>query len=83
MATSSSSSGSSSTSSNNNNNKGKGKGGRRQDKVWIHFAQSERDSQGHATTTCNYCQVKYMRGEISTLQGHIANHCIEVPISLV
>jgi hypothetical protein len=44
MATSSASSGSSSTSSNNNNNKGKGKGGRLQDEVWIHFAQSERDS---------------------------------------
>jgi BED zinc finger len=83
MATSSASSGSSSTSSNNNNNKGKGKGGRRQDEVWIHFAQSERDSQGHATATCNYCQVKYMRGEISILQGHIANHCTEAPISLV
>ena len=72
MATSSSASfGSGSISSNNNNNKGKskskGKGGRRQDKVWIHFTQSERDSQGHATATCNYCQVKYMREEISIL----------------
>ena len=38
------SSGFNSTNSNNNNNKGKGKGGRRQDEVWIHFAQSERDS---------------------------------------
>jgi len=67
MATSSASSGSSSTSSNNNNNKGKGKRSQWQDEVWIHFAQNERDSQGHATATCNYCQVKYMRGEISTL----------------
>ena len=88
MATSSSASfGSGSISSNNNNNKGKSKskrkGGRRQDEVWIHFTQSERDSQGHATATCNYCQVKYMRGEISILQGHIANHCIEAPISHV
>ena len=24
-----------------------------------------------------------MRGEISTLQGHIANHCMEASISLV
>ena len=24
-----------------------------------------------------------MRGKISTLQGHIANHCTEAPISLV
>ena len=72
MATSSSASfGSGSISSNNNNNKGKskskGKGDRWQDEVWIHFTQSERDSQGHATATCNYCQVKYMRGEISIL----------------
>ena len=67
MATSSASSGYSSTSSNNNNNKGKGKGGRWQDEVWIHFAQSKRDSQGYASVTCNYCQVKYMRGKISTL----------------
>ena len=67
MATSSASSGFSSISSNNNNNKSKKKGDQWQDEVQIHFAQSERDSQGHATATCNYCQVKYMRGEISTL----------------
>ena len=87
MATSFSASfGSGSTSFNNNNkgkSKSKGKEGRRQDKVWIHFTQSEHDSQGHATATCNYCQVKYMRREISILQGHIANHCMEVPISQV
>jgi hypothetical protein len=48
MATSSapSGSGSGSTSFNNNNKeKGKGKGGRRQDEVWVHFTQSERDSK--------------------------------------
>lgn len=85
MDTSSAPSGSGSTSFNNNNNKGKGKGkgGRRQDEVWVHFTQSERDSQGHASAICNFCQFKYTRGEISSLQGHLANHCMEAPIILV
>src|SRR3989337_4278221 len=95
MATSASSgsgSGSGSSSSNNNNKgkdkrkdkgKDKGKGGRRQDEVWVHFTQSERDSHGHASAICNFCQESFLRGEITALQGHIANHCMEAPINLV
>ena len=84
---------SSSSTSFNNNNKGKdkrkdkgkdkGKGGRRQDEVWVHFTQSERDSHGHASAICNFCQETFSRGEITALQGHIANHCMEAPINLV
>jgi hypothetical protein len=85
MDTSSAPSGSGSTSFNNNNNKGKGKGkgSRRQDEVWVHFTQSERDSQGHASASCNFCQFRFSRGEIAALQGHIANHCMKAPIILI
>ena len=71
--------------SNNENNEGKNKGkeGRPVNEVWTHFVQGERDSEGHASATCKYCQYKYMRGTIVILQGHIANYCMEASITFV
>src|SRR6185436_4125441 len=69
--------------SSNTEGKCKGKGGRPQNEIWTYFTQGDRDLEGHASATCNYCQHKYTRGNVVILQGHIANHCMEAPISLV
>ena len=36
----------------------KGKGGQPQNEVWEHYTQGERDTEGHASATCNYCEQK-------------------------
>ena len=64
-------------------NKGKGKGGRPQNEVWEHYTQSERDSEGYANATCNFCEQKFSRGDVTILQGHIANHCLNAPSLLI
>jgi len=61
----------------------KRKGGRPQNEVWEHYTQGERDSEGHASGTCNFCEKIYSRGDVSTLQGHIANHCPSAPPHLI
>ena len=53
--------------------------GRPKNEVWEHYQQSNNDGEGHASATCNYCSVKFSRGEVTILQGHLANHCIEAP----
>lgn len=64
-------------------NKVKSKGGRPQNEVWEHYTQSERDIEGHASATCNYCEQKFGRGDVTILQGHIANHCLNAPSQLI
>ena len=64
-------------------NKVKSKGGRPQNEVWEHFSQGERDTEGHASATCKYCEQKFSRGDITILQGHIANHCLYAPSQLI
>ena len=61
----------------------KRKGGRPQNEIWEHYTQGERDSEGHASGTCNFCGKIYSRGDVSTLQGHIANHCPSAPPHLI
>jgi hypothetical protein len=61
----------------------KRKGGRPQNEVWEHYTQGEHDSEGHASETCNYCEKMFSRGDVSTLQGHIANHCLNAPPYLI
>ena len=63
-------------------NKVKGKG-RPQNEVWDHYTQSKHDSEGHASATCNFCEQKFSRGNVTTLQGHIANHCLNAPSLLI
>jgi len=57
----------------------KKKRGRRQDEVWIHYIQGERDKDGHASSKCTYCNQDLGRGDITAMQGHLANHCQEAP----
>ena len=64
-------------------NKAKGKGGWPQNEVWEYYTQSERDSEGHASATCKFCEQKFSRGDVTTLQGHIANHCLNSPSPLI
>src|SRR6266516_3379047 len=61
----------------------KGKGGRPQNEVWDYYTQSERDSKGLASATCNFCKQKFSKGDVTTLQGHIANHCLNAPSLLI
>ena len=64
-------------------NKVKDKRDRPQNEVQDHYIQSERDLEGHASATCNFCEQKFSRGDVTTLQGHIANHCLNVPSLLI
>ncbi|CAB4489586.1 unnamed protein product [Rhizophagus irregularis] len=50
------------------------KEGRPQNEVWEHYTQGERNSEGHASGTCKFCKKIFSRGDVSTLQRHIANH---------
>lgn len=59
------------------------KGGRPQNEIWQHYIQGLRDAQGHASATCLYCEQKFTRGDVTMLQGHIANHCTNAPASLI
>ena len=59
------------------------KRGRPKDSVWTYYQEGERDSQGHASAICNFCNIKYSRAEISVLKGHLANHCMEAPGSMI
>jgi hypothetical protein len=61
----------------------KRKGGRPQNEVWKHYTQGERDSEEHASGTCKFCEKVFSRGDVSTLQGHIANHCPNAPPHLI
>lgn len=63
-------------------NKRKG-GGRPQNEVWEHYTQGERDSEGHASGTCKFCEKNFSRGDVTTLKGHIANHCPNSPPHLI
>ena len=57
--------------------------GRPKNEVWEHYQQNITDSEGHALATCTYCGLRFTRGEITVLQGHLANHCKEVPASVI
>ena len=45
------------------------KRGRPKDDVWQYYLEGERDSQGHASAVCTYCNLKYSRGETSLLKS--------------
>ena len=64
-------------------NKAKGKGGQPQNEVWKYYTQNERDSEGHASATCKFCEQKFSRDDVTTLQGHIANHCLNASFPLI
>jgi hypothetical protein len=70
---------SSSSSSSSSSSISKKKRGRPQDDVWSHYIQGERDKEGHASSTCIYCNENCSRGDITMMQGHLANHCQEAP----
>jgi hypothetical protein len=57
--------------------------GRPKDDVWSHYEQGERDSQGHASATCKYCNKKYNRDDTMILKAHLANHCKDAPGSVI
>jgi BED zinc finger len=59
------------------------KRGRPKDDVWQYYLEGERDSQGHASAVCTYCNIKYSRGETSLLKGHLANHCMKAPGNVI
>ena len=59
----------------------KRKGGRPQNEVWEHYTQGERDSEGHASGTCNYCDKIFSRGDVSTLQGHKRSTVLDPQVS--
>ena len=59
------------------------KRGRPVDEVWSHYEQGERDPEGHVNATCNYCHVKFSRGELTYIKGHLANHCKEAPAKVI
>lgn len=59
------------------------KAGRPQNEVWDYYTQGDRDANGHANATCNFCNQKFNRGEVTILQGHIANHCLKSPAELI
>ena len=65
---------------NNKSNKGRG---RPQNEIWEYYTQGERDSEGHASANCNFCDQKFGRGDIAVLQGHFANHCLNAPADLI
>ncbi|CAB5365932.1 unnamed protein product [Rhizophagus irregularis] len=47
----------------------KRKGGCPQNEIWEHYRQGNRDSEGHASGTCNFCGKTYSRGDMFTLQA--------------
>jgi hypothetical protein len=61
----------------------KSKGGRPRDEVWTYFTQGERDSEGHASAVCSFCNIKYNRAEMTVLKGHLANHCSQAPADII
>src|SRR5581483_3286974 len=61
----------------------KRKAGRPQNEIWEHYTQGERDSEEHASGKCNFCEKNFSRGDMSILQGHIANHCPNAPPFLI
>jgi BED zinc finger len=61
----------------------KTKPGRPRNDIWEYYTQGERDSEGHASAECNFCHVKYSRGEIEIMKGHLANHCPDAPGNVI
>ena len=58
------------------------KRGRRQDNVWEYFEQ-ERDKERHSPAKCIFCEKNYSRGDITQMQGHLANHCVNCPTAVI
>ena len=52
-------------------------------KVWEYYIEGERNSEGHASAKCNFCQVRYSRAEVELLKGHLANHCLKASGNII
>lgn len=61
----------------------KTKPGRPKNEVWEYYIEGVRDSEGHASAECNFCQIRYSRAEVELLKGHLANHCPNAPGSII
>lgn len=57
----------------------KGKG-RPPSDIWnTHMIQGSRQSRGHYSATCSYCQQFWKQGRPQVLRAHLANHCKKCP----
>lgn len=43
--------------------------------IWEHMVQGEKQSRGHYSATCVFCQWFWKNGKPCVLREHLANHC--------
>lgn len=54
--------------------------GRPPSDVWDkHMIQGAKQSRGHYSATCSYCQQYWRQGKPQVLRAHLANHCKKCP----
>ena len=51
------------------------KSGRPLSDIWEHMIQGDKQSRGHYSATCNFCQQFWKQGKPHVLREHLANHC--------
>jgi hypothetical protein len=61
----------------------KHKGGRPPNTIWEDINKGDSVSSGKFSAFCKYCNVSWPRGEVSSLEEHLSNHCQEAPAEVV
>jgi hypothetical protein len=51
------------------------KSGRPLSDIWEHMIQGDKQSRGHYSATCSFCQQFWKQGKPQILRQHLANHC--------
>lgn len=51
--------------------------------IWEDITRGSHVGSGKYQATCKYCNFSWPRGDVSKLEGHLANHCSEAPASVV
>ncbi|CAJ0843207.1 14089_t:CDS:2 [Entrophospora sp. SA101] len=51
--------------------------------VWGRYIKQGREvSKGHWNATCNFCGVFWYKGSPATLENHLGNLCVKVPVEV-